>query len=206
MLDQICKLLHPFMPFLTEELWDRTGSDEGAFRSTLLCHAPWPQPGPRNDEAAAEINWLIQLVSEIRSVRAEMNIKPSQVLPLALVDANEQTRTRLAIHAPAISRLARVDPVELAERAPAASAQIVIGEATACLPLEGVIDFAAERARLEKEIKRLEGEIRRLEGKLGNEKFVANAPAEVVEEEREKLAGYREQLERTSVALKRVAA
>ncbi|GIL00892.1 MAG: valine--tRNA ligase [Alphaproteobacteria bacterium] len=204
-LDETCKLLHPFMPFLTEELWLRTGEEAGG-RATLICHAPWPEADVSDAAAAAEVNWLIELVSEVRSVRAEMNIKPSQVMPLAVVDANEETRRRLAIHAPAIHRLARVDPVELAERAPASSAQIVIGEATACLPLEGIIDFAAERARLRREVARLEGEIRRLEGKLGNEKFVANAPVEVVEEERDKLAGYRDQLSRTARALKRVTA
>jgi valyl-tRNA synthetase len=205
-LDEICKLLHPFMPFLTEELWDRTGSEEGAFRSTMLCHAPWPEPDMEDEAAAAEINWLVGLVSDIRSVRAEMNVKPSETVPLVMVDANEVTRTRLGLHAPAIRRLARVDPVELADKAPKASAQVVVGEATACLLLEGIIDFAAERARLEKEVKRLEGEIKRLRGKLGNEKFIANAPAEVVEEEREKLAGYQAQMERTKAALQRVAA
>ncbi|MCB1430223.1 MAG: valine--tRNA ligase, partial [Nitratireductor sp.] len=94
--------------------------------------------------------------------------------------------------------------VELAKSAPKASAQIVIGEATACLPLEGVIDFAAENQRLTKEIKRLEGEIKRLDGKLGNAKFVANAPEEVVAEEREKLAGYQAQLDRTRTAASRL--
>ena len=202
-LEEICKLLHPFMPFITEELWQHTAGG-GETRSALLCHTAWPISDYNNEEAAAEINWLINLVSEIRSVRAEMNIKPGDILPLMVVDANEVTRQRLALHAPAIERLARVDPVELANLAPKASAQIVIGEATACLPLEGVIDFAAEHARLSKEVKRLEGEIKRLDGKLGNAKFVANAPEEVVAEEREKLAGYQEQLDRTRTAASRL--
>ncbi|MCB1457990.1 MAG: class I tRNA ligase family protein, partial [Nitratireductor sp.] len=202
-LEEICKLLHPFMPFITEELWQHTAG-EGETRSTLLCHTAWPVGDYQNEDAAAEINWLINLVTEIRSVRAEMNIKPGDILPLIVVDANEETRQRLALHAPAIERLARVDPVELAKSAPKASAQIVIGEATACLPLEGVIDFAAENQRLTKEIKRLEGEIKRLDGKLGNAKFVANAPEEVVAEEREKLAGYQAQLDRTRTAASRL--
>jgi len=202
-LDETCKLLHPFMPFLTEELWERTAGEEA--RETLLCHAAWPAPGVKDEAAAAEINWLIQLVTEIRSVRAEMDIKPNVILPLVVVDADATTRARLGLHAPAVRRLARVDPVELAEKAPKGSAQIVVGEATVCLPLEGIVDFAAERARLDKEVKRLEGEIKRLEVKLGNERFVANAPEEVVEAEREKLAGYADQLERTKKALKRVA-
>jgi valyl-tRNA synthetase len=203
-IEQICKLLHPFMPFITEELWEQMVSDD-VTRESLLCHAEWPQHDLEDDDAAAEINWLIELVSEIRSVRAEMNIKPSQIMPLALVDANEATRTRIAIHAPAIQRLARVDPVEIAAHAPQGAAQIVIGEATACLPLAGIVDFDAERSRLQKEVKRLEAEIKRLDGKLSNEKFVANAPDEVVEAEREKLAEYRVQLDRTKSAAKRIA-
>ena len=202
-LDETCKLLHPFMPFMTEELWAETAGDKP--RETLLCHADWPQTGLTDAKSADEINWLIQLVTEIRSVRAEMNIKPSQIMPLVMVDSNETTRARVGIHAPAIRTLARVDPVEIAAGAPPASAQIVIGEATACLPLEGIIDFAAERVRLEKEVKRLQGEIKRLDGKLGNAKFVANAPEEVVEAEREKLADYQAQLERTQTAFGRIA-
>lgn len=203
-IDEICKLLHPFMPFLTEELWEQMATS-GSTRETLLCHASWPSNDLEDDAAATEINWLIDLVSEIRSVRAEMNIKPSQIMPLALVDANAQTRSRLGVHAPAIQRLARVDPVEITAKTPAGAAQIVIGEATACLPLAGIIDFDAERERLQKEIKRLESEINRLNGKLSNEKFVANAPDDVVAAEREKLADYQAQLDRTKVAAERIA-
>jgi valyl-tRNA synthetase len=203
-LEQTYKLLHPFMPFMTEELWEHTAGPSRR-RDTLLCHAPWPQPEFADSDAAGEINWLVQLVSEIRSVRAEMNIKPGAILPLVMVDANETTRQRLAIHAAAITRLARVEPITIEDAAPKGSAQIVIGEATACLPLAGVVDFAAEKARLEKEMKRLEGEIKRLDGKLSNAKFVANAPEDVVEEEREKLAGYRGEMDRTKKALERVA-
>ncbi len=170
-----------------------------------MCHATWPEPVFADEKAAAEINWLVELVSEIRSVRAEMNIKPGAMLPLVMVDTNDTTRKRLSIHGGAITRLARVEPVTSGDVAPKGSAQIVIGEATACLPLEGVVDFAAETARLQKEVKRLEGEIKRLDGKLSNERFVANAPEDVVAEEREKLASYRDEMERTRKALERVA-
>ena len=202
-LDETYRLLHPFMPFMTEELWAQTGGEDG--RDGLLCHAGWPSPDLEDAAAADEMNWLVTLVSEIRSVRAEMNVKPGAVVPLAMVDANETTRIRLGLHAPAIRSLARVEPIEIAATAPAMSAQIVIGEATACLPLEGVIDIGAERDRLQREVARLEGEIKRLDGKLGNAKFVANAPMELVEEEREKLAGYEDQRDRTALALKRIA-
>jgi len=199
-LDRIYILLHPFMPFMTEELYALTGE-----RDTLLCHAEWPIVELEDESSADEINWLIELVSQVRSVRAEMNIKPSDILKLQIVDANDQTKSRVETHSSAISTLARVEAPELIDATPRAAAQIVVGEATYCLPLEGVIDFDEERSRLDKEFKKLVGEIKRLEGKLGNEKFVANAPAEVVEEERAKLADYQSQRERVEVALSRVS-
>lgn len=198
-LAEIYKLLHPFMPFMTEELWQHT-----AKRETLLCHALWPQETQSDADAASEINWLIDLVSEIRSVRAEMGIKPSLIMGLTITDANSETQARVKIHAAAITRLARVEPVELADAAPKGSAQIVLGEATYCLPLEGIVNFDEERSRLEKELKKLDGEIIRLDKKLGNERFVANAPEEVVTEEREKLAEYQSQKQKMSAAYDRI--
>jgi valyl-tRNA synthetase len=122
-----------------------------------------------------------------------------------VVDANDATKTRLETHSGALRQMARVEPINMASETPKGSAQIVIGEATFCLPLEGVVDFAEERARLEKELKKLDGEIKRLEGKLGNAKFVANAPDEVVAEEKQKLADYQEQRGRVEVAFGRVS-
>ena len=201
-LDEVFKLLHPFMPFMTEELWDATAPSSG--RNTMACHAHWPQTRMADEAAAEEVNWLVSLVSEIRSVRAEMGVKPGDFMPLVVVGATAETRARVGRHEPAIHRLARVEPVEFAEAAPRGSAQIVLGEATFCLPLAGVVDLSAEAQRLEKEIKKLDGEIKRLDGKLSNAKFVANAPEDVVAEEREKLAGYQERQARISEALSRV--
>jgi valyl-tRNA synthetase len=201
-LDEVFKLLHPFMPFMTEELWDATAPAAG--RDTMLCHAGWPKSRMADEAAASEVNWLVSLVSEIRSVRSEMGVKPGDFMPLVVVGASAETRARVGRHEPAIHRLARVEPVEFAESAPRGSAQIVLGEAAFCLPLAGVVDLSAEAQRLEKEIKKLDGEIKRLDGKLSNEKFVANAPEDVVAEEREKLAGYRERHARISEALSRV--
>ncbi len=200
-LDQIYKLLHPFMPFMTEELWTLT-----AKRGQLICHAPWPVAGFADDAAADEINWLVELVSQIRSARAEMNIKPSQIMNLAVVGADETLAGRLADHRAAIARLARLDAIETVDGPPAGSAQIVIGEATYCLPLAGIVDLDAERARLAKELARLAGETARLEKKLSNDKFVANAPDAVVAEEREKLAEYQAQQARVQAAFDRVSA
>ncbi|MCB1423838.1 MAG: class I tRNA ligase family protein, partial [Nitratireductor sp.] len=198
-LDETFKLLNPFMPFMTEELWSET-----AKRNSLLCHAEWPEPGNIDEKAADEVNWLVSLISEIRSVRAEMGIKPGAYLPLVIVDADASTREHAARHEPALHRLARVEPVEFASAAPKGSAQIVLSGALYCLPLAGVVDLSAESERLEKEVTKLDGEIRRLEGKLGNEKFVANAPEAVVAEERDKLSAYHEQREKTVAALERI--
>jgi len=202
-LDEIYKLLHPFMPFMTEELWAETAG-EGRERPSLLCHATWPAPDFEDAEAAGDINWLIDLVSGIRSVRSEMNVPPAAVAPLAVIDANATTRERLVRHEAAIKRLARVGDISLAEAAPKGSAQIVLGEATVCLPLGSLIDLKAEAARLQKELAKVTEEIARLHKKLGNDKFVANAPEEVVAAEREKLAEYGESQARLAVALERV--
>ncbi len=199
-LDEIYALLHPMMPFMTEELWEETGS-----RDSLLCHAAWPTLQYGDDEAADEINWLVELVTQIRSVKAEMNIKPSQILQLDVVEADDIVIARLDTHSAALRQMARVEPISTVGAAPKGSAQIVIGEATYCLPLEGIVDFAEERSRLEKELKKLDGEIKRLDGKLGNAKFVANAPAAVVEEEKQKLSDYQEQRKRVETAFGRVS-
>jgi valyl-tRNA synthetase len=183
------KLLHPFMPFITEELWAETAGAEG--RDSLLIVADWPQPqGLANAAAQDEMNWLVNLITEIRKLRSEMNI-PSKARPAGLaISGDVALAERLKRHSALICQLARLDSIALADAAPEGSAQIVVGETTYALPLEGVIDFDAERTRLDKEIANTAGEIARLEKKLGNERFVANAPAAVVEAERAKMADY----------------
>ncbi|MBP1886987.1 valine--tRNA ligase [Sinorhizobium mexicanum] len=203
-LDETYKLLHPFMPFMTEELWEKTAGP-GRERDTLLCHAEWPSAFYADDAAADEINWLIDLVSGIRSVRAEMNVPPAATAPLVIVGANGLTSERLDRHASAIKRLARVESIEHAAVAPRGSAQIVIAEATACLPLGSLIDLSAEKIRLEKAIAKVEVERERILGKLANEKFVANAKAELVEAERERLVELDLQKDSLGVALSRVS-
>jgi len=183
------KLLHPFMPFITEELWAKTAGPEG--RDSLLIVADWPQPeGLANAAAQDEMNWLVSLITEIRKLRSEMNI-PAKARPAGLaISGDAALAERLKRHSALICQLARLDSIALADAAPEGSAQIVVGETTYALPLEGVIDFDAERTRLDKEIANTAGEIARLEKKLGNERFVANAPAAVVEAERAKMADY----------------
>src|SRR5690606_31133649 len=143
-------VLHPFMPFLTEELWQRS-VDGKAPRSHLLALTRWPTAAVGDPAAAAEINWLVELISEVRSVRSEMNVPAGAQIPLVIAGASELTRHRVQTHRALIERLARVESISLAEAAPRGAAQIVVGDAIACLPLAGIIDLAAEKNRLVKE-------------------------------------------------------
>ncbi len=187
--DQILKLLHPFMPFITEELWART-AEHADPRASLLIEAPWPDYAvlPANEDARAELRWLIDLVSGVRSVRAEMNVPPSAKIALLLKGATPETQERLHRNLDSIMTLARLASAHPAETLPAGCAQFVLGEATVALPLGDVIDFAKERARLEKELKKAQDEIAHFDAKLNNEKFVSRAPEDVLTEQREKRA------------------
>jgi len=183
-LDEILKLLHPFMPFVTEELW-RVTAETGPKRDGMLVLAAWPaHDGLDDPKAEAEIGWLIDLVTAIRSVRAEMNI--TAAIPLVLVAASAESRARAERWSEFVKRLARVADISFAETPPQGSVQLLVrGEVTA-LPLKGVIDLDAERARLSKEMQKAESDIARVDAKLNNPKFVANAGGDVVEAEREK--------------------
>jgi valyl-tRNA synthetase len=189
-LDVILKLLHPVMPFITEELWGKTAEFVGPARDTLLISAKWPElPADWIDaEAEAEIGWLVETVGEIRSIRAEMNVPPSAKPALAVVGAGPETKARLARHRDLLLTLARLDSAREADAAPAGSVPIVMGEATGALAIADFIDLAAEKARLTKEIAGHAGEIDKVNKKLGNPDFLARAKEEVVEENRERLA------------------
>jgi valyl-tRNA synthetase len=211
--DEILKLLHPFTPFITEELWAVTAERDG-----LLALAPWSRKaaaltpeqlilmsaaGPNDtlvppiilaldtgdfsDPAAeAEIGWVVDLVTAIRSVRAEMNIAPATLTPLVLVGATAETKGRAQRWNDVVRRMARLADISFADQAPEGAVQLLVRGEVAALPLKGVIDLSAEKARLDKELAKAEADIKRVDAKLGNEKFVANAPEEIVEEEKEK--------------------
>ncbi len=188
-LDEILKLLHPVSPFITEELWDKT-AEFGPRRAGFLMSAQWPDlPDSYVDpEAEAEIGWLVELVTEIRSIRAEMNVPPSARPPLTLSGAEPETLERLARHRDLIVTLARLETAREADAPPQGAAPFVIGEATAALAIAQFIDLAAEKARLAKDIASAASDIERTAKKLANADFVARAPEEVVEENRERLA------------------
>ncbi len=202
-LDRIYRILHPFMPFMTEELWSLTAG-EGKSRDTVLALSDWPELSFADDEAAADINWLVDLVTGIRSVRAEMNVPAGAVAPIIVLDAGDATRDRFARHDAAIRRLARVESIAFEAQAPKGAAQMLLGEATICIPLGNLVDLKAEAARLAKETAKIAADIDRIEKKLSNEKFVANAKEEVVEAEREKLAELKEAAARVATAESRI--
>jgi valyl-tRNA synthetase len=200
-LDQILRLLHPFMPFVTEELWQVTGPN----REALLALSAWPQHDGLDDPAAeAEIGWVIDLVTAIRSARVEMNIPPATSLPLVLAGASSEIASRARHWAEFIQRLARVGEISFADVPPKGAVQLVVRGDIAALPLQGVIDLAAERARLAKEMAKCDADIARVEAKLGNPNFVARAPEEVVEEEKEKREEAQQRKAKIAEALQRL--
>ena len=229
--DEILKLLHPFMPFISEELWAVTAKREGlltlavwsrkeseftAEQLTLMAAAAPADvivptslievpPADFSDPAAeSEIGWVVDLVTAIRSVRAEMNIAPANLTPLVLAGASNETKARAQRWSDVVKRMARISDISFADQAPEGAVQLLIRGEVAALPLKGVVDFSAEKARLDKELAKAEGDIKRVDAKLSNEKFVANAPEEVVEEEKEKREAAVERKSKLIEALERL--
>lgn len=198
-LDQILVLLHPFMPFITEELWHAMGT-----RENDLIVAKWPMADARAIDPAAskEIDWLIRLVGEVRGARTELNVPPGARLAAHVRDAGAETKTRLASQAAVIARLARIDIAE--GEASGGALQVVVDEATFVLPLEGVIDLDAERTRLTKAIAAAEKERDGLAGRLNNPSFVERAKPEAVEKARADHGEKDAEAERLAAALSRL--
>ncbi|MCX7317791.1 MAG: class I tRNA ligase family protein, partial [Hyphomicrobiales bacterium] len=203
-IDEIARLLHPFMPFLTEELWGLLGA-QGPKRAAILALSDWPDVRGLGDaDSEAEIGWLVDLVSDIRSARAETNVPGSTQIPLVLVAASPQTKERAARWSDMIKRLARVSDVVKADVAPPQSIGLVIRGEVVALPLEGIIDIPAERQRLGKEIEKIDSEALKIESKLANADFMARAPEEVVDEQRERLEEGRSRRIKLTEALARL--
>jgi valyl-tRNA synthetase len=198
------KLLHPFMPFVTEELWRVTG-EAGSKRDGLLVLASWPRHvGLEDAEAEAEIGWVIDLITAVRSVRAEMNVPAGAQIPLALVTNNKEITSRAMVWGDFIKRLARISTIEFPAAVPPQSVQMVVRGEVVALPLAGIIDIAAERARLQKEMAKVASDIARVDAKLANADFIARAPEEVVEGEREKRVEAQERRAKIIAALERL--
>jgi valyl-tRNA synthetase len=184
--DQILALLHPFMPFITEELWSVT-AEGGVARESLLALAPWPLLLGLEDEAAeAEIGWVIEVITAIRSVRTEMNIAPAMQIPMVLASVAAETEARAQGWSDVIKRMAKIADISVADAPPAGAVQLLVRGDSVALPLRGIVDLAAETARLEKEKAKAEAEINRIDARLANPEFIARAREEVVEADREK--------------------
>jgi valyl-tRNA synthetase len=205
-LDQILILLHPFMPFITEELWARTG-DYGTKRAGMLINETWPRLGDDliDAHAEAEIAWMVKLIEETRSTRSELNVPAGAKIPLLLIGADKAAEVRLERYQDLIDRMARLEYSTSAADAPKGSVTFVLDGATVALPLAGVVDLPAEAARLAKDIAKLNAEISKMEAKLGNADFVAKAPEEVVEELRERLAQETATRDKLAAALAQIA-
>jgi len=204
-LDEILQLLHPFMPFITEELWEKLG----AGRDSGLIRARWPEFGTGISDASAqaEMDWVVRLISTVRAVRSEMNVPAGAQIPLLLKDASPEAVRRLDSYRDIILRMARLSSAQpTAEPAPKGAIQAVLDEATVVLPLAGVIDVDQEKARLSKEIDKLTGEIAKIDQKLGNANFVSRAPAEVIEEQRDRRATAEAAKQKLAEALARLSA
>ncbi len=207
-LAQILKLMHPITPFITEELYDHL---LGADRNEPLIVSDWPElPDDWIDAAAAaDLDWVIRLISDIRSARSEMNIPPAQKLDILRIGAgSDDVARRLERYGELIERLARLDRIGTAEAPPKGALQIVLDETVFALPLEGVLDVAAERQRLEKAIAKADSEVSKIEKKLGNPGFLAKAPEAVVTENKARLeeeAGQRAKLQEALSRLSELA-
>ena len=200
----LLRLLHPAMPFVTEFLWDEFGYGP-AFS---LIRAPWPEARAVEapEAARAELDWVVRLIGEVRAVRAEMNVAPSALAPILLRDAAPETLSRAERWREAIGRMGRANEVgKLQGVLPPGSAQAVVDEATVVIPLAGIIDLQVERARLDKDRARALGEAEKVARKLENADFVRRAPPEVVEENRERLAGFQQEAARLEAAIARIA-
>ncbi|PIT68043.1 valine--tRNA ligase [Bartonella tribocorum] len=202
-LDEVYKLLHPFMPHMTEELWSLTET-QGGKREDMLALTKWPEETVIDEEAAADINWLIDVVTGIRSVRFEMNIPAATRAPLVVVEGGEVTRERVQRYDALLKKLARIEVIDFSDKVPEISAQMILGEAVFCLPLGQLIDLEAERVRLRKEVHKIEQDIEKMSLKLNNPKFIANAKAEIVESEQNRVAELYAAQKKISIALERL--
>ena len=201
-IDQCLILLHPIMPYITEQLWA-----DIAERPKMLVHADWPTYGSALIDTAAdtEMNWVIGLIESIRSVRAEMRVNAGAKIPLIQLDLSDAGEAALKGNSLLIHRLARVSDITAAAAAPKGAVTITVEGGTFCLPLADVIDLDAEKARLTKALEKLAKESGGIKGKLGNEKFVSKAPEAVVEENRARLVVLDEEVEKLNAAMQRLA-
>ncbi len=204
-LDEALLLMNPFMPFITEELYNEMAERP---LNKMLISSEWPQyPGALKDsEATAEMEWMIRLITEIRSVRADMNVPAAAKINLLVKGANAVTQARLTTYDEIIRRMARLETIGLTGDAPKGAIHAVVDEATIILPIADIIDLDKERSRLRKEIEKLNAELAKIHTKMQDKKFVENAPEEIIEEQRTRQTNFQSTLNKLSQALKQLEA
>ena len=208
-LDATLRLLHPFVPFVTEEIWQRLKSPL-ALEAEFLAGADWPEAGAIDEQAEADAEWLKAVIMGVRSARTELNLAPGKPMPLLVQQAGSEDADRFGRFGDLVRRLARLESIELVGSARDSSdcAVQLCGEMRLLIPLAGLVDIGEELARLNKQLERERKGLQQVTGKLSNERFVANAPAEVVEKERQRKVDHErsvEELEAQVARLKTIA-
>ena len=204
LIDQVAKLLHPFMPFLTEGLWAIKGA--AVPERGLLALAAWPDlAGLADADAEAEVGFVVDLVSQVRSARSETSVPAAAQISLVMVGASPEVRTRIEAWRDTLLRLARLSEITVSETPPKNAVQLLVRGSVAALPLEGIVDLAGEVARLKKEQGKAQGEIKKVDAKLGNADFVARAPEDIIEENRERREAESARLVKIEEALARLS-
>jgi valyl-tRNA synthetase len=206
-LETTLRTLHPIMPFITEEIWQRVRPALGIEGDSIMLQ-PFPVPGPIDEEAERDVAWLKEVVQGLRRIRSELNLPPARMLDVWFQDGSASDRDRQQRFADAIGQLARVHSIQWLEPDAASDqcAVALVGELKILLPLKGLVNVGEELARLNKQLERETLDLRKSEGKLGNRRFVDNAPSEVVEQERQRLAAHRSNVENLNAQLQRLEA
>ncbi len=208
-LEAILRLLHPLMPFITEEIWEQVSERSGIAGETIMLRAyPEPDDGAADDAAIADIEWVRQFILGIRQIRGEMDISPGKPLPVLLQHAGAADRERATRLASLLQRVGRVESIDIVadEAEPPPSAMALLGDMRLLVPMKGLIDIDAERARLDKQMDKTRAELAKANGKLANEKFVNNAPEAVVTQERQRVAEFEKTITQLTEQLEKLDA
>jgi valyl-tRNA synthetase len=206
-LETILRLLHPLMPFITEEIWQQVAKRAGIDGETIM-YRPYPEPDDTaaDSDAVADVEWVKQFILGIRQIRGEMDISPGKFLPVILQNAGTADRDRAIAHELLLQRVGRVESVDILDKSaePPAAATALLGDMRLLVPMKGLIDVDAERARLDKQMTRTQAELAKARGKLANDNFVNNAPAAVVTQERERVAEFEKTITQLSEQLQKL--
>ncbi|MGI9199972.1 MAG: valine--tRNA ligase [Woeseiaceae bacterium] len=207
-LESLLRLLHPIIPFVTEEIWQEVASRAGVEGDTIMLRPyPLPNDNVQNAEAVADIEWVKQFILGIRQIRGEMDISPGKPLPVLLQNATADDLSRVEKLSLLLQRVGRVESISplAANQEPPNSATALLGDVQLLVPMKGLIDVDAERSRLEKQVQRVQGDLARSKGKLGNAKFVNNAPADVVSQEKQRVADFEKTIAQLAEQLEKLA-